>query len=171
MSLSRKIVAAVDEQIRSCAAPSAVSAEDGPHRLTVAISLATPIGVSCDALEFETTATAPATLATQSEGWSIQALKAWGDRLAARVTYLMEPLVLHEASTLDTTAVYRSSAPTSRNLLRSYYEARLERRGSLRLVRYVYNEATRQRELTPCQFTREVLERLADDLVASAEGS
>lgn len=164
MSLSRKIAAAVDEQIRSCAAPSAVSAEDGPHRLTVAISLATPIGVSCDSLEFETAAPPPD---DNAAGWSIDALRAWGDRLAARVTYLMEPLVLHEADSHGNTVTYRSTRPTARDGHRSYYEARLDGQGHLRLVRYVYNEATRQRELAPCQFTREVLDRLADDLVAS----
>ena len=32
----------------------------------------------------------------------------------------------------------------------------------------VVDDATRQRRRTPCQFTREVLERLADDIAASA---
>lgn len=171
MSLSRKIVAALDEQIRSCAAPSAVSAEDGPHQLTMAVGLATPIGISCDTLEFATTAPPPGASAPSDGGaWSIDALKAWGDRLAARVTYLMEPLVLYEAAPQDSLAIYRSKAPTVRNGSRSYYEARLERGGSLRLVRVHFDEATRRRELAPCQFTREVLERLTDDLVASSEG-
>jgi hypothetical protein len=38
----------------------------------------------------------------------------------------------------------------------------------LRMERYVVDDATRQRRRTPCQFTREVLERLADDIAASA---
>lgn len=162
MTMSRKIAAAVDELIRSCAAPSAVTVEDGPHRLTLAVALATPIGVACDGLKFATVAP------LGGDGtWSLDALRAWGDRLAARVTYLMEPLVLHEADDSAGTVVYRSTAPTPRLGRRTYYEAQLDRRGTLRLNRYAYDEATRRREPTPCQFTREVLERLADDLVAS----
>jgi hypothetical protein len=36
------------------------------------------------------------------------------------------------------------------------------------MERFVLDEATRKRRPTPCQFTREVLERLSDDIVASA---
>ena len=45
---------------------------------------------------------------------------------------------------------------------------RLFRQGSLRMERFVFDETTRQRRQTPCQLTREVLERLADDIAASA---
>lgn len=162
MSMSRKIAAAVDELIRSCAAPSDVTAESGPDRLTLSVSLATPVGVACDGLEFATTR-AP----DGGAPWSTGALRAWGDRLAARVTYLMEPLVLHEIDGQDGAVIYRSAAPTHRDGRRSYYEARLDGRGTLRLHRWIYDDATRRREPAPCQFTREVLERLADDLVAS----
>ncbi len=50
---------------------------------------------------------------------------------------------------------------------RGYYEIRLFREGSLRMERFALDEATRQRRSTPCQLTREVLERLADDIAAS----
>ena len=62
----------------------------------------------------------------------------------------------------------RSHAPTARGDLKSYYEVRLNKTGSLRLSRVVFDEATRRRRPAPCQLTREVLERLTDDLVASA---
>ena len=44
---------------------------------------------------------------------------------------------------------------------------RLFRQGSLRMERFVFDEATRQRRQVPCQLTRETLERLADDIAAS----
>jgi hypothetical protein len=62
----------------------------------------------------------------------------------------------------------RSQAPTVRNGRRTYYEARLRGDGTLKLTRVVYDEATRNRQSVPCQMTVEVLERLADDLVACA---
>jgi hypothetical protein len=44
---------------------------------------------------------------------------------------------------------------------------RLYRQGMLRMQRFTYDAATRQRRESPCQLTREVLERLADDIAAS----
>ena len=35
------------------------------------------------------------------------------------------------------------------------------------MERFAFDEATRQRRRSPCQLTREVLERLADDIAAS----
>ena len=35
------------------------------------------------------------------------------------------------------------------------------------MERFVYNDATRERQRTACQLTREVVERLADDIAAS----
>ncbi len=165
MSLSRKIAAAVDDLIRTCGAPSTVTAEDGPHRLEVAVGLATPVGVSCDRLEFATTTTPPG----GEEFWSLDALNAWGNRLAARVTYLLEPLVPHESDAQSGSATYRSARPSQRDGRRAFYEAQFHRDGRARIVRYVYDETTRRREPTPCHFTREVLERLAEDLVSSVE--
>ena len=62
----------------------------------------------------------------------------------------------------------RSQSPTPRNLERAYYEMRLFRKGSLRMERYVFDDTTRERRQVPCQLTRETLERLADDIAASA---
>ena len=62
----------------------------------------------------------------------------------------------------------RSQSPTTRAERRGYYEIRLFKQGMLRLERFAFDETTRQRCSTTCQLTREVLERLADDLVESA---
>ena len=61
----------------------------------------------------------------------------------------------------------RSQNPTARNAERGYYEMRLFRQGLLRMQRFTFDEATRQRRESQCQLTREVLERLADDIAAS----
>ena len=79
----------------------------------------------------------------------------------------MEPLVVLEHDPIDNQVEIRSESPTHRSGRRTYYEVRLHPRGTLRLSRVSYDEATRRRQPAPCQLTREALERLADDLVAS----
>ena len=158
MTLSRKIAAAVDEITAPLEAPREVTVEEGPNRLTLHLNAAGPVGLAFDSLDFAT---------TSRPEWSPEALRAWGDRLAARLTYLMEPLVVLEHDPIDNQVEIRSESPTHRSGRRTYYEVRLHPRGTLRLSRVSYDEATRRRQPAPCQLTREALERLADDLVAS----
>jgi len=158
MTLSRKIVAAVDECTAPLEAPCEVTVEEGPSRLTLHLNSAGPVGLAFDSLDFAT---------NSRPEWSPEALRRWGDRLTARLTYLMEPLVVLEHDPVDNQVKIRSESPTHRSGRRTFYEARLRSQGSLHLSRVSYDEATRRREPTPCQLTREALERLADDLVAS----
>ena len=158
MSLSQKIAAALEARPDAGALPCDVAVEDGPNRLTLHLTAGGPVGVAFSSLDF----------ATRSRGeWTPEALRAWGDRLAARLTYLMEPLVVLEHDAAEGEVELRSQSPTARSGLRSYYEVRLNRQGSLTLSRVSFDEATRQRRPVPCQMTREVIERLTDDLVAS----
>src|SRR5262249_6011764 len=99
--------------------------------------------------------------------WTSDALRAWGERLAGRVSYLMEPLKVLEVDPAGGEVQIRSQNPTTRSEQRGYYEVRLFEDGTLRMERLAFDEATRQRRPIPCQFTREVLERLADDIAAS----
>jgi hypothetical protein len=158
MSLSQKIAAALDARPDNGASPCNVTGEDGPHRLTLALTASGPVGLAFDTLDFATTA--------RSE-WSADDLKAWGDRIASRVTYLMEPLVVLEHDQIIGEVELRSHAPTARAERRSYYEIRLNRQGTLHLARVAFDESPRRRRPATCQMTREVLERLTDDLVAS----
>ena len=88
-------------------------------------------------------------------------------RLAGRITYLMEPLKVLEVDSGGGEVQIRSQSPTARDGERGYYEIRLFRQGMLRMQRFIYDASTRQRRESPCQLTREVLERLADDISAS----
>jgi hypothetical protein len=159
MTLSQKIAAALDAQPEHGALPTVLSVEDGAHRLTVHLTAAGPVGLAFSALEFQTNA---------RPAWSLEDLKAWGDRIAARVTYLMEPLIVLEQDPVGGEVEMRSQSPTQRADQRAFYEVRLNRQGSLNLARMVYDETTRRRRPADCQLTREVLERLTDDFVASA---
>jgi hypothetical protein len=159
MSLSRKIADGVDELVKASGPPRPLSAEEGRHRIDLPVTLATAIGVECEGFDFG--------VATPGE-MSLDDLRAWGGRVASRLTYLMEPLSLHEADAVAGEVVLRSQSPTPRNAKRSFFEARLRKTGTLRFDRIVYDETTRRRQPVPCQFTNEVLERLVDDLVATA---
>jgi len=158
MTLSRKIAAAVDECSAPLEAPREVTVEEGSSRLTLHLNAAGPVGLAFDTLDFAT--------ASRPE-WSPEALRGWGDRITARLTYLMEPLIVLEHDPIENQVEIRSESPTHRSGRRTYYEVRLQPWGTLRLSRVSYDEATRQREPASCQLTREALERLADDLVAS----
>ena len=80
----------------------------------------------------------------------------------------MEPLRVVEIDPVGVEVELRSAAPTQRNGVRAYYEVRLRRGGTLDLARVVFDDATRTRRDEPFQMTREVLERLTDDLVDTA---
>jgi hypothetical protein len=158
MSLSKKIAAALDENTRAYVMPCTVSIDDGPNRVTLHLTALDAVGLAFSSLEFATTSRAE---------WSSEALNEWGTRLSSRMTYLMEPLKVLEIDAGGGEVQLRSQNPTARNAERGYYEMRLFRQGMLRMQRFTFDEATRQRRPSACQLTREVLERLAEDIVAS----
>jgi hypothetical protein len=158
MSLSKKIAAALDENTRAYVLPCTVTVEDSPHRVTLHLTALDTVGVAFTSFEFATTSRAE---------WSSEALNDWGARLSNRINYLMEPLKVLEIDSGGGEVQIRSQSPTSRQEQRGYYEMRLFRQGMLRMQRFTFDEKARQRSSSPCQLTREVLERLADDIVAS----
>ena len=158
MTLSRKIADAVESLPSGGPLPCRVEAEIDRGRLALGLTARGPVGLAFDGLDYS---------ATDRTDLSAESLRSWGARLAARLTYLMEPLVVLEVDAQAGEAELRSQAPTPRGDRRSFYEVRLRREGSLHLRRIAVDEATRRRQPVPCQMTLEVLERLADDLVAS----
>ncbi|RUL89615.1 hypothetical protein [Tautonia sociabilis] len=160
MSLSTAIAAALDAWPDQ---PGIVSAQDGPDRLELTLSSNAPVGVMLEHLDF-------AVSDPSRSPWTIDELRGWADRLAKHVTYLMEPLVVLEVDAQGGEVELRSQSPTPRGQLRSYYEVRLNVAGTLRLHRVAFDATDRKRRPTPFQLSREVLERLADDLADTAHG-
>ncbi len=158
MSLSKKIAAALDENTKAYVLPCTVAVEENPNRVTLHLTALDSVGVALTALEFVT---------TSRPEWSSESLNEWGNRLSSRINYLMEPLKVLEIDAGGGEVQIRSQSPTTRNDQRGYYEMRLFRQGLLRMERHVFDETTRERRHTPCQLTRETLERLADDIAAS----
>jgi len=158
MSLSTAIVAAIETWPE---ASGVVSAQDGPHRLVLDVRAHSVVGLELNHLDYRLES-------PDRTDWTIDDLKAWGDRIAARVTYLMEPLVVLEVDSEGVEVELRSQSPTPRGQLKSFYEARLGREGAVRLLRLGFEEPDRRRKALSFQLSREVLERLADDLAECA---
>ena len=158
MTLSQKIAEAVEAHAPGTA-PGSIGAATPDHRLSLQGAIGGPVGVAFDDLAFAAADIDPLL--------SPPDLRAWGDRLSARLTYLMEPLVVLEVDDQAGSAALRSQTPTTRGAVRSFYEVRLGRDRSARMQRISFDTATRRRRVTPCQLTGEMLARLADDFVAS----
>jgi hypothetical protein len=157
MSLSQKIAAALDAAA-GAALPCGVAIEDTGNRLVMHLTASGPVGLAFESFDFT---------AAPTREWTPTLAKAWGDRIAARVTYLMEPLVVLEQDALAGDVALRSHAPTARGERRAYYEIRINGAGSLHFERVAFDDSIRRRHPVDCMMTREVLERLIDDVIAS----
>jgi hypothetical protein len=88
-----------------------------------------------------------------------------GDDLSQRLTYLLEPIRPVESDAEQGVVQLRSDPPSREEQRgRSYYELLTRRGGSLRLCRFCKHPG-QPRQVIPAQVTREVLQRLAQDLV------
>ena len=123
MSLSKKIAAALDENTKVHVPPCAVTVEDGPDRADLA-----PLGPRFGRRGVHARWSSP-----RRAGPSGRRRRSddWGERLAGRVTYLMEPLKVFEIDAGGGEVQIRSQSPTARADQRGYYEIRLFKQGSL----------------------------------------
>ncbi|WZO95720.1 hypothetical protein EP7_002688 [Isosphaeraceae bacterium EP7] len=153
-SLSRDLSAAVDS-IDAGRLPAKVSVENGPHRVELDLVAGGPVGVSFDRLDFAAEGVNDKTPAE---------LRGRADRVAGRLSYLMEPLAVVEHDPQGAGVVIRSQPPSQRGDVHAYYEANLRDDGHLTLGRVAFDETDRERHPVPCQLTREALDRLVDDL-------
>jgi len=94
-------------------------------------------------------------------------LKAQGDRITQKVSYLLEPLRVIEWDKSAPFVQIRSFPPRGDNDFVEFYELLLEGKGDgtlITLARYRNVKGERGLEPRPILLTREVLERLLDDL-------
>jgi hypothetical protein len=101
-------------------------------------------------------------------GASADLLKKWAHDLCARVTYLMEPLGPLEIDAEARQVLIRSKSPDKRDSATTFYEVLLQSQGAgvFALRRYRRADAG-PREHVDLRTTYELLEKLADDLVAT----
>jgi hypothetical protein len=93
-------------------------------------------------------------------------LKAWAERVAARVTGLLEPLKLIEVDDNLGQALLRSDGPAAKGNDLFYYEVVLHRTGAAFVRRYRGSRLPTKREQVSFVLTREALAKLVKDLAA-----
>ncbi|MBI2825301.1 MAG: hypothetical protein HYX69_11505 [Planctomycetia bacterium] len=92
-------------------------------------------------------------------------LKRLGEKLSARLTYLLEPISPVEIDHGECVVQMRSSPPQRDEDRTSYYELVIRRGGALRLCRYAKAPGD-VRQIIPAHVTREVFLRLVGDFSA-----
>jgi hypothetical protein len=99
---------------------------------------------------------------------SADQLEAWGNRVAKRVRYLLEAIETVEFDAPNGRLLLRSTPPEKKSdgtVL--YYELRLEATGYLSLERRRFDPNNRTRLAEPMHCTRELIEKLFNDLEAT----
>lgn len=139
---------------------TAVAAAAGPDGMTIEAELSAVDKVGC--LAHEIRATVP-----KLAGASYDVLKAWGEALSRRVSYLLETLGLLEADEDHGNVLIRSNPPDRQGSATTYYEVLLRQDGPGRftLRRYEAKKGASGRTGADMHVTHEVLKRLFRDLV------
>jgi hypothetical protein len=88
-----------------------------------------------------------------------------GNALAARLTYLMEPIAPIEIDAQECVLQLRSNPPQRDDDGRSYYELLVRRGGEITLTRYRKDYGSGRQQI-PATLTREVLSRVVADVCA-----
>ena len=130
-----------------------VAVNDSPRQLTCDVVERNSLAVSFNQLRLATTELASAD-ATK--------LESIGKALAARLTYLMEPIAPIEIDAGACVVQLRSNPPQRDDDGRSYYELMVRRGGEIALTRY-RKENGGARQQVAATVTREVLVRLVGD--------
>jgi hypothetical protein len=138
-----------------------------PHRLVAAeagerleCELTTLDRVGCEFTRF-------ALFADRLSSATMDQLKRVSEALAARLTYLLEPIKPIEQDADQCVIQMRSVPPQREADVTSYYEVLVRRGGELSLCRWAKSPGDVRQQL-PAQVTREVFLRLVGDFSAAA---
>jgi len=106
-------------------------------------------------------------VARRTTGRREEPLRAWADRVAGRVTGLLEPLAVVEVDVQRDEAVLRSEEPARRGEDLFYYEVLLNGAGEAAVRRYrSSSQPGTRREQIPFALTHESLAKLLGDVTA-----
>jgi len=102
-------------------------------------------------------------------GADANVLAKWAQDLCARITYLLEQLGPLEIDSQGKQVLVRSKSPDKRENAATFYEILLQSQGAgiFTLRRYRRENGGAPREHVDLRTTYEVLEKLADDLIAT----
>jgi hypothetical protein len=148
----------LEHELRQLASGSTatVAVADGPRQLSCDVVEHNSLAVVFNQLRLVTTELASATAVD---------LERISNALAARLTYLMEPIRPIETDVDACVVQLRSRPPQKDDDGRSYYELLVRRGGEIALFRYRKESGTPRQQI-PATVTCEVLLRLAGDFSA-----
>lgn len=137
-------------------------AVSGPDGVDLAVDLTAADSLSCSCREIRMRVPA-------LSGAGPDVLKKWADDLCARITYLLEQLGPIEVDAQGKQVLIRSKSPDKRDNSTTFYEVLLQSQGAglFTLRRYRRDSQSAPREHVDLRTTHELLEKLADDLVAT----
>ena len=145
-----------EQELLNSGSPATVAVNDSPRQLTCEIVESNSLAVSFNQLHLATDELASAG-ATE--------LERIGKALAARLTYLMEPIAPIEIDAAACVVQLRSNPPQRDDDGRSYYELIVRRGGEIALMRYRKTNGDARQQIT-ATVTREVVLRLVGDFCA-----
>ena len=159
MSLSKKIAAALDENTRAYVMPCTVTVDDGPHRVTLHLTALDTVGAGL----FRRSSLRPRAAPSGPRKRSMSGVTGSPAGLLTSWSRSRSWKLMPEG------ARFRSAARARRPVTPSAATTKCgsSARECCACSGSRIDEATRQRRESPCQLTREVLERLADDIAAS----
>jgi hypothetical protein len=160
MECGKQLIAEIRKLAGHLAAPKTV-AVSGPNNIDLAVDLTAADSLSCSCREIRMRVPA-------LNGAAADVLKKWAHDLCARITYLMEALGPLEIDSEARQVLIRSKSPDKRDSATTFYEVLLQSQGAgvFTLRRYRRADAG-PREHVDLRTTHELLEKLADDLVAT----
>jgi hypothetical protein len=139
--------------------PARVCVESPPRTLVCDLADHNSLAVSLNQLQLRTSELANA---------STVELKRISESLAARLTYLLEPISPIEIDTTGCVVQLRSSPPQCDDDGLAYYELLVRRGGEITLARF-RKDSGAERQRIPATITREALLRLAADMNATID--
>ncbi len=141
--------------------PGVVAVDHQSHLLRCELTDAGPLACTFTRLSYQTDALADVTVEELSR------ISQW---LAARVTYLLEPLAPVELDSSEGVVQMRSTPPQQQDDETSYYELVIRQGGQVAITRF-QQRGDGARKNVPATLTREVLLRLVGDLVAAVHAA
>lgn len=158
MTLKSQLTAALAGNVGR-AGPHALDLQEGGERLTANLSSVDSLACEFEHLTLHTSKLAGAT---------VDRLQKISQALAARLTYLLEPIAPIETDAQGCTVQMRSNPPQRGDDGTCYYELLVRRGGELDLRRWKKQPGGGRTPLH-ATVTREVFARLVDDLASAAQ--
>lgn len=152
------LVQQAKDALQRAAAPDKLDVTEGRQRLTAELAAVDSLAVGFTSFTLATDALVAATP---------DALARLGEKLSARLTYLLEPISPIEIDREGCVLQMRSSPPQRDDDQTTYYELTLRRGGSLSLSRFSKAPGDVRQQI-PATVTREVFLRLVADFAAVA---